>query len=113
MDSVGIIIMSICVKKYFFEMSGLQAIQNSQAKFTLQQSGLHKYVRHPLYLGTILFLIGLFFIFPLLSNFISLVVITIYVLLGIRLEEKKLISQFGSHYLEYAKKVPMLVPRWK
>ena len=50
----GLSIMIICINKYFYEMSGLQAIQNSQSKNTLQQSGLHKYVRHPLYLGTLL-----------------------------------------------------------
>jgi methanethiol S-methyltransferase len=92
-------------------MSGLQAIQNSETKNTLQQSGLHKYVRHPLYLGTLLFIWGLFLVFPLVSNFIAATIITVYVLFGIRLEEKKLRLQFGNSYAEYAKRVPGLIPK--
>ena len=94
-------------------MSGLQAIQNSQAKNTLQQTGLHKYVRHPLYFGTLLFIYGLFIIFPLTSNLIAVIIITTYVLLGIRLEERKLKVQFGESYIEYTKKVPQLIPGLK
>lgn len=107
----GLSIMIICINKYFYEMSGLQAMQNSQAKNTLQQSGLHKYVRHPLYLGTLLFIWGLLLIFPLMSNLIAAIIITVYVLFGIRLEEKKLRLQFGEAYMEYAKKVPKLIPK--
>jgi len=94
-------------------MSGLQAIQNANIKSTLQQSGLHKYVRHPLYLGTLLFIWGLVLIFPSLSNFIAVIVITIYIHIGIILEEKKLKLQFGECYIEYSKKVPGLIPRLK
>jgi protein-S-isoprenylcysteine O-methyltransferase Ste14 len=103
--------MVICINKYFYEMSGLQAIKNTEAKITLQQSGLHKYVRHPLYLGTLLFIGGLFLVFPLISNLIASIVITAYVLIGIRLEEKKLKHQFGDAYIEYAKRVPRLIPQ--
>jgi len=109
----GMTIMIICINKYFYEMSGLQAIQNLQAKNTLQQTGLHKYVRHPLYLGTLLFIWGLFLIFPLVSNLIAAIIISLYVLFGIRLEEKKLRIQFGESYIEYAKRVPMLIPKKK
>jgi protein-S-isoprenylcysteine O-methyltransferase Ste14 len=106
----GIIVMSICINKYFYELSGLQALQQSTVKNTLQQSGLHKFVRHPLYLGTILFIWGLFLIFPFLNNLIADVIITGYVLFGIRLEEKKLYLEYGESYKEYAKKVPKLLP---
>lgn len=107
----GLIMMLICINKYFYEISGLKAIQHSQIKNTLQQSGLHKYVRHPLYLGTLLFIWGLFVIFPLTSNLIAVSVITIYVMLGIRIEEKKLYLEHGETYTEYTRKVPKLIPR--
>jgi len=109
----GLSIMIFCINKYFYEMSGLQAIQNSQPKNTLKQSGLHRYVRHPLYLGTLLFIYGLFLIFPLTNNLIAVIIITTYVLCGIRLEEKKLRAKFGETYIEYAKKVPQLIPGLK
>ncbi|MEO6455799.1 MAG: isoprenylcysteine carboxylmethyltransferase family protein [Ginsengibacter sp.] len=105
----GLSIMLICINKYFYELSGLQALRNSQ-KNTLQQSGLHKYVRHPLYLGTLLFIWGLFLIFPLISNLICTTIITAYVLIGIQLEEKKLRLEYGEEYIKYAGKVPKIIP---
>ena len=106
----GSCIMIICIYKYFYELSGLLALQKSGTKNTLQQSGLHQFVRHPLYLGTLLFIWGLFLIFPLLNNLIACIVITLYTLFGIGLEEKKLRLEFGESYIEYARKVPKLIP---
>jgi protein-S-isoprenylcysteine O-methyltransferase Ste14 len=106
----GFCIMLICINKYFYELSGLQAIQHSKVKNTLQQSGLHKYVRHPLYLGTLLFIWGLFFNFPLVSNLIAVTIITTYVLIGIKLEEKKLYLEYCESYIKYSKNVPKLIP---
>ena len=104
--------MIVCVRKYFYELSGLQALQQQSNKNTLQQKGLHKYVRHPLYLGTLLFIWGLFIIFPYLNNLIACLVITIYTVIGIELEEKKLMEEYGDLYREYSKKVPRLIPGW-
>ncbi len=109
----GSCIMIICIYKYFYELSGLQALQKPQASNTLQQSGLHQFVRHPLYLGTLLYIWGLFLIFPLLNNIIACVVITVYTLFGISLEEKKLRLEFGESYIKYARKVPKLIPDFK
>ncbi len=109
----GLGIMIMCISKYFYELSGLQAIQHSQAKNTLQQSGLHRYVRHPLYFGTLLFVWSLFFVLPSLSNLIAAIIITLYTLLGIRLEEKKLMLEYGDSYIDYIKRVPMLIPGLK
>ncbi|MDB5200337.1 MAG: hypothetical protein JWO92_2300 [Chitinophagaceae bacterium] len=96
-------------------MSGIQALQKDQVTVSpaLQQSGLHKYVRHPLYFGTLLFVWGLFVLFPLLSNLIAAVVITVYVLIGIKLEEQKLFLEYGEEYEAYSKKVPKLIPGFK
>ena len=106
----GMLIMSLCIKKYFYELSGIQALNDEPLHITLQVTGLHKYVRHPLYAGTLLFSLGLFFLFPLLSNLIAFIVMTIYVLIGIRLEEKKLRIEFGDEYILYSKRVSMLIP---
>ena len=37
-------------------------------------------------------------------------VLTIYVIIGTFLEERKLILEFGDTYLKYQKEVPMLIP---
>ena len=109
----GLIVMLICIRKYFYDLSGIQALQRDRpaVNHSLQQDGLHKYVRHPLYFGTLLFVWGLLLVFPLLSNLIAAVVITVYVLIGIRLEEKKLLLEYGKEYEEYSSKVPKLIPK--
>ncbi len=109
----GLIVMVICIKKYFYELSGIQVLKNKEQQITLQKKGLHKYVRHPLYSGTLLFVWGLFLMFPLLSNLLACVIITVYVLIGIKLEEKQLVIEFGNEYSNYAKTVPMLIPNFK
>lgn len=75
--------------------------------------GLHKIVRHPLYLGTFIFIWGIFIAFPYLSWLISSLIITVYTLIGIRFEEAKLRKEFGAQYDEYCKRVPMILPRAK
>lgn len=109
----GIIIMAICIRQYFYDLSGIQALQKDKpaVTLTLQQNGLHKYVRHPLYFGTLLFVWGLFLLYPLLSNLIAAVIITIYVLIGIRLEERKLLLEYGKEYEKYSRRVPKLIPK--
>ncbi len=104
----------MCIRKYFYELSGIQALENKPIEVpTLQQKGLHKYVRHPLYFGTLLFVGGLFLLLPLLSNLIAAIVITVYVLIGIQLEEKKLFLEYGEEYRKYSERVPKLIPKIK
>lgn len=109
----GILIMFICIKKYFLILSGVRSLFTATPAAELKADGIHRYVRHPLYSGTILFVWGLFFIFPLLNNLIAVVLLTLYVLIGISFEEKKLIKDFGGKYDEYISKVPKLIPDLK
>lgn len=106
----GLVIMGICIRKYFYELSGIQVLNDEPLHITLQQKGLHKYVRHPLYAGTLLFVWGLFLCMPLLSNLMTSTILTIYTLIGIKLEERKLVMEFGLEYVDYSKKVSMLIP---
>lgn len=103
----GLGIMFHCVAKYFRQLSGLSTLP---AKAELYTGGLHRYVRHPLYLGTFIFLAGMCLYWPFLKNLLATIVIIIYTLAGILLEEKKLIRLFGSAYLDYQNKVPMIIP---
>jgi methanethiol S-methyltransferase len=109
----GSIIMFISIKKYFLLLSGVRSIFTPVPASELKVNGIHRFVRHPLYSGTILFVWGLFLVFPFLNNFIAAVLLTLYVLLGISFEEKKLIKEFGKEYEGYIQKVPMLIPRLK
>jgi protein-S-isoprenylcysteine O-methyltransferase Ste14 len=107
----GLTVMLICIRKYFFYLSGVDVLSKKKITSTLQVGGLHRYVRHPLYAGTLLFAGGIFFLLPTIANAIALTFITVYTLIGIRIEEKKLIAEFGEQYIRYASSVPKLLPR--
>lgn len=73
------------------------------------KQGLLAWVRHPVYLGTIVFL------WSMDSTWAEVVakgVMTLYILVGIRLEEQKLVAEFGEEYRRYQQEVPMLLP-WR
>ena len=108
----GLALMLICIKKYFMGLSGLRSLLQEEVYTELIISGVHRYVRHPLYSGTFLFIWGLFIVFPSASLLVSNAVITGYTLFGITLEEKKLVADFGEQYRVYKKTVPKLVPRF-
>jgi len=109
----GLFIMLISIKKYFMLLSGIRSLFAPVTTPELKVGGIHKYVRHPLYSGTILFVCGLFFIFPTLSNLIAATLLVLYVLIGIIFEEEKLKKEFGNAYATYMSQVPKLIPSFR
>ena len=98
------------------EFTGFEQLRSDQkpAPNKLIIRGLNGRVRHPLYFGTLLTVWGVLFIFPTDAMFSFALISTIYVIMGSRLEEEKLVAQFGEAYRRYQRDVPMLVPfRWK
>lgn len=112
---IGLFLMAVCIRKYFRQLSGLKTLFTDEVKSgnTLIITGIHRHVRHPLYLGTFLFIWGLFIFLPLTSLLITNFIITVYTLIGISFEEEKLIREFGAPYLEYKRKVPKIIPTLK
>jgi methanethiol S-methyltransferase len=107
---VGLVIMAVCIKKYFLSLSGLKSLFQEKPATTLMLNGIHRFVRHPLYAGTFIAIWGAFIALPLLSLLIANFIITVYTLIGIELEEKKLEAEFGAAYKKYQQKVPKLIP---
>jgi protein-S-isoprenylcysteine O-methyltransferase Ste14 len=70
--------------------------------------GLYHYVRHPLYTFSLLIL----WLSPTmtLNSFIVYLALTIYILIGIVFEERKLLREFGEEYANYRSITPMLIP---
>jgi len=98
-----------------FELFGLSQVTNhlidkevSPPRFRTPL--FYKFVRHPLYLGFII----AFWAAPVMTvgHLLFAAVTTIYILLGIYLEEQDLIGMFGDQYREYKQRVSMLVP-WR
>lgn len=107
----GLSLMLFCIRKYFMSLSGLRTlVQPEKAGAELMITGIHQYVRHPLYLGTFTFIWGLWIVLPYLSLLIANVIITIYTLIAIKLEEKKLEELFGDSYRLYKQRVPRILP---
>lgn len=76
-----------------------------------QISPLHRFVRHPWYT------LGLVMVWTRdmdLLFLISSLMITLYLVVGARLEERKLLVYHGEVYGEYRRRVPALIPRpWR
>ena len=109
----GAIIMFMMIWKYFMQLSGVRWLYKEEVPIKLEITGLHQYVRHPLYLGTFAFIWGWFLNSAFISYFIACVIITVYTMVGLIFEEQKLIQEFGDDYLKYRKNVPMIIPNFK
>jgi len=87
---------------------GLRQLIVEEKTGNLVTSGLYRFVRHPLYTFSLLIL--WFSPWVTVNSFIGYVALTIYVLIGIIFEERKLIREFGQEYTNYKSITPMLLP---
>lgn len=89
--------------------AGLRQLLEEEKTGSLVTSGLYRTVRHPLYTFSLLIL----WLSPLMrvNSFIVYVSLTIYILIGIMFEERKLLREFGQAYADYKFMTPMLFPR--
>ncbi len=91
---------------------GLRQFVEEEKTGRLIVTGLYRYVRHPLYTFSLLIL----WFSPNMSvnSFVVYLALTVYILVGIIFEERKLIREFGAEYEEYRSRTPMLLPgiRW-
>lgn len=93
----------------FSEFVGL--VPSGDSNQSLVTSGMNKWVRHPLYLGSTLVFLSLFLMFSSLDVLLSLLLSVLYIWIGSRFEEVRLKRVFGSAYQKYQKRTPAFVPR--
>ena len=80
----------------------------SEEQQKLVTGGLYRWVRHPLYTASLVFI----WLLPRMSANILVFNLgaTLYILVGIVFEERKLLNTFGRAYAEYRQRTPMLIP---
>jgi len=97
-----------------FELFGLHQVVNNLARRQMSDMRfktpmLYRLVRHPIYLGFII----AFWAAPVMTagHFLFAAVTTAYIFVGIMLEERDLVAQFGDEYRNYRERVGMLIPK--
>jgi protein-S-isoprenylcysteine O-methyltransferase Ste14 len=88
--------------------TGISQLLGRRISTGITTTGFYRLVRHPLYLFGLLIL----WLTPIMtSNLLTVsAVLTIYLFIGARLEERRLVDEFGTAYEEYRLQTPMIVP---
>lgn len=85
---------------------------NELTPLDFQTPVLYRYIRHPIMTG---FLVA-FWVTPHMTvgHLLFAGGLTVYVLVGVKLEERDLLAAFGDRYRAYRREVPMFLPRpWR
>ena len=98
----------------YFELKSHEAIfEETTGQPKLNDSGVYSWVRHPMYLGTLMFCLGFFFIMPsILSLGVWIAFFMFYDKMA-TYEEKDLIRILGEEYINYQERVPKWRPTWQ
>lgn len=113
---LGVVVLNIAFssfnKREFIGLEQLNEIKQPAiiAEKKLVKSGLYGYVRHPLYFGVILMLLGAVLFLPNVPMLLFVMVSLVYLPIGVILEERKLVAEFGAQYQTYQREVKMLFP---
>lgn len=104
---IGLVFLYFAFKAFdVAEFLGIKA----EAKPELVQIGMYRYVRHPLYFAMIILILGLFLLLPTQKMGLVLLISYVYILVGYRLEERKLVAVFGQEYTSYQNRVKAIIP---
>jgi protein-S-isoprenylcysteine O-methyltransferase Ste14 len=89
------------------QILNLRKTTMASSSLQIKKKGLLGIIRHPMYLSLIIYLWCQTYT---LAEIVANTVLTIYVIIGTVLEEKKLVLEYGDNYVQYQHEVPMLLP---
>jgi protein-S-isoprenylcysteine O-methyltransferase Ste14 len=98
------------ITAFYLFKSGHVVVAHDQRGLEVVSSGAFRYVRHPLYLGSILVYLGLTVATASLFCIALLVIIVLFYNYIAAYEEKLLEIKFGESYIAYEKKTGKWVP---
>lgn len=110
---VGGVLLGLAFRQYnLSEFSGMQQLKTSTANSIqeLKITGFNSLVRHPLYFSSLLMVWGWYLFYPTDLFLVTALIISFYLYIGTRLEEQKLVLEFGIAYKKYQEDVAMLIP---
>lgn len=111
-QGISVLLLFIAVLQTdILSFAGLRQLIEEVKTGNLVITGLYHFVRHPLYTFSLLIL--WFSPAMTVNSFIVYMALTIYVLIGIIFEERKLLREFGQAYADYKSITPMLLPGLK
>lgn len=73
-------------------------------------TGIYKYIRHPLYLSLFMGGLGITLKSPLLYQWLLLGIVMLALFLTARIEEHEMIARFGDAYKDYRKRTKAFIP---
>ncbi len=92
----------------FAGLAQLSAAYGDSKPAGLVTDGLYAYVRHPLYSAGLIFI---WFSSEMSANRLVLwIILSLYIIIGVYFEERKLLKDFGAEYADYKARTPMLIP---
>lgn len=100
--------------QYFLGVKQLQTgdehlLLSDTEEFT--ERGVFGVTRHPWYLGSLLFIWSMLAEYPL-PVFLAVCIMSVYLVIGTILEERKIVARYGDSYRSYRQRVSMFFP-WK
>ena len=106
-------IFSLVFGSYLISKSHKAVLVEKTDKPRFIDSGVYSWIRHPMYLGILMFCLSFFFLSPsLLSLIIWIAFFIIYDRMTM-FEEKDLVRILGEKYINYQKRVPKWLPKMK
>jgi protein-S-isoprenylcysteine O-methyltransferase Ste14 len=104
------IVLALGISFYLVSKSHKAVLEQVRDPPVLVDSGVYAWVRHPMYLGTLLFCLALIFVSVSLVSIVVLVGFFVFYDRMATYEEKSLIEILGERYVDYQKRVSKWIP---